>query len=255
MVQQARTTRIWAVVPAAGVGSRMNSAVPKQYLQLHGKTVLTLTLQRLLELPLLCRVVVAISAEELQSTDSCWQQLDLKEQLGLTDSPRMQVCAGADTRQGSVANALNALADQAHEDDWVMVHDAVRPCVRISDINALINAVQHHPAGGLLAAPVRDTLKLAQTEQASVQGTMDRRQIWAAFTPQMFRYGLLRKALQNALNTGMEITDESSAIEALNFSPLLIRGNPDNIKITHPEDLLLASAILTAQTSEQNTDV
>jgi 2-C-methyl-D-erythritol 4-phosphate cytidylyltransferase len=241
--------KIWAVVPAAGVGSRMNSAVPKQYLQLQGKSVLALTLLRLLELPLISNIVVAISAEELQSEDSYWQQLQFN------NNSRIQVCAGADSRHGSVANALTALVDKAHEDDWILVHDAVRPCVRSSDIQALINAVQHHPAGGLLAAPVRDTLKIAEPGRDSVQGTLDRRHVWAAFTPQMFRYGLLRKALQHAVSTGIEITDESSAIEALNYSPLLIRGNPDNIKITHPGDLLLASAILTAQTSERNADV
>jgi len=241
--------KIWAVVPAAGVGSRMNSAVPKQYLQLQGKSVLALALLRLLELPLISNIVVAISAEELQSEDSYWQQLQFN------NNSRIQVCAGADSRHGSVANALTALVDKAHEDNWILVHDAVRPCVRSSDIQALINAVQHHPAGGLLAAPVRDTLKIAEPGRDSVQGTLDRRHVWAAFTPQMFRYGLLRKALQHAVSTGIEITDESSAIEALNYSPLLIRGNPDNIKITHPGDLLLASAILTAQTSERNADV
>ncbi len=249
MVEQARSMKIWAVVPAAGVGSRMNSAVPKQYLQLQGKSVLALALLRLLELPLISNIVVAISAEELQSEDSYWQQLQFN------NNSRIQVCAGADSRHGSVANALTALVDKAHEDDWILVHDAVRPCVRSSDIQALINAVQHHPAGGLLAAPVRDTLKIAEPGRDSVQGTLDRRHVWAAFTPQMFRYGLLRKALQHAVSTGIEITDESSAIEALNYSPLLIRGNPDNIKITHPGDLLLASAILTAQTSERNADV
>jgi len=249
MVEQARSTKIWAVVPAAGVGSRMNSTVPKQYLHLQGKAVLALTLQRLLEHPLIGNIVVAISAEELHARNSYWQQLQFN------DNPGIQVCAGAESRHGSVSNALDVLADQAHEDDWVLVHDAVRPCVRISDICALINAVQHHPAGGLLAAPVRDTLKLAEPGTHSVQGTLDRDHVWAAFTPQMFRYGLLRKALQHAVSFGIEITDESSAIEKLECSPLLIRGNPDNIKITHPEDLMLASAILTAQTSEQNADV
>jgi len=251
MVERARGTKIWAVVPAAGIGARMNSVIPKQYLQLQGKPVLAHTLQRLLELPLICKIVVALSAEELQSVDSYWQQLQIN------DNPRIHVCAGADSRQGSVFNALDVLAEQAHDDDWVLVHDAVRPCVRISDINRLISAVEHHPAGGLLAAPIRDTLKLASENSGadSVQATLDRRHIWAALTPQMFRYGLLRKALQHALSSGLEITDESSAIEASGYKPLLIRGNPDNIKITHPEDLMLASAILTAQISERNTDV
>ena len=251
MVEQARSMKIWAVVPAAGVGLRMNSAVPKQYLQLQDKPVLVHTLQRLLELPLICKIVVALSTEDLQSTGSYWQQLQL------SDNSRIHVCAGADSRKGSVSNALDVLADQAHEDDWVLVHDAVRPCVRISDINSLISAVEHHPAGGLLAAPIRDTLKLASEKATanSVQATLDRRHVWAALTPQMFRYGLLRKALHHALSNGLEITDESSAIEALGYEPLLIRGNPDNIKITHPEDLLLAFAILTAQTSERHADV
>ncbi len=247
--------KIWAVVAAAGVGLRMNSAVPKQYLPLQGIPVLAHTLQRLLELPLINSVAVALSAEELQSAASYWQQ------LAFNDNPRILICAGADSRQSSVSNALDVLAGQAHDDDWVLVHDAVRPCVRISDINLLINAVQHHPAGGLLAAPVRDTLKLAGADAAAtpsvqaVHRTFDRRLVWAAFTPQMFRYGLLRKALQHAINNGLELTDESSAIEALGYKPLLIRGNPDNIKITHPEDLLLASAILTAQTNERKADV
>jgi 2-C-methyl-D-erythritol 4-phosphate cytidylyltransferase len=248
MVEHSRSV-IWAVVPAAGIGARMSSPVPKQYLQLQGKPVLAATLQRLLELPFIKKIVVAVSAEELGALDSHWQRLEFHS------NPRIQACMGADTRYGSVFNALAALADQADENDWIMVHDAVRPCVRTRDISSLVSALQHHPVGGLLSAPIRDTLKLADSEGNCVHRTLDRRHVWSAFTPQMFRYGLLRKALQHAVSSGGEITDEAAAVEALGCSPLLIAGNPDNIKITHPEDLLLASAILTAQKSERTADV
>jgi 2-C-methyl-D-erythritol 4-phosphate cytidylyltransferase len=248
MGEQSRSV-IWAVVPAAGVGSRMGSPVPKQYLKLQGKPVLSHTLQRLLELPDIRKIVVAVSAEELLAPDSHWQQLDYHR------NPRIQTCMGADSRHGSVINALTAIADQAHDDDWIMVHDAVRPCVRIRDISRLISALKQHPVGGLLSAPVRDTLKLADSDGNSVQRTLDRRHVWSAFTPQMFRYGLLRTALHQASGGASVITDEAAAVEAMGWSPLLIAGNPDNIKITHPDDLPLASAILTAQTSERTADV
>lgn len=237
--------KIWAVVPAAGVGARMNSAVPKQYLELQGEAVLKLSINRLLQLPEIHGLVVPVSPLELASENSFWQQLKLD-----TD-PRISGCAGGDSRQESVLRALEHLGAEAAAEDLVLVHDAVRPCVRPAQVRALIQALQDHPQGGLLAAPLRDTLKRAD-DNSMVSATLDRSGLWAALTPQIFPYALLKRALQQARDGGIQVTDEASAVEALGLKPLLFPGNPDNIKITHPDDLRLAEAILMAQNQEQN---
>lgn len=242
---------IWAIVPAAGVSRRMHSSVPKQYLPLLGEPVLSLSLQRLLELPEISRIMVAVSAHEFTHADSEWQQLSRKFQ----NNPRIDSCVGGDNRCQSVLNALTALAPQAQDDDQVLVHDAVRPCVRVADIKKLIEKATHSATGAVLAAPVRDTLKQVLTIDAAhtqVEKTLDRSVIWAAYTPQMFSFALLQKALKAATAENREVTDESSAIEALGLHPVLVHGQADNIKITYPEDLLLAKTILSAQRSELN---
>jgi 2-C-methyl-D-erythritol 4-phosphate cytidylyltransferase len=138
---------------------------------------------------------------------------------------------------------LEALDGLAQDDDWVLVHDIARPCVRLSDIERLVTAVRQHPVGGLLASPVRDTMKRAD-RSGTVVGTVDREGLWHALTPQMFRYGLLRRALNEGIANGLAMTDESSAIEAFGQAPLLVEGAADNIKITHPQDLALAALFL-----------
>ena len=225
-------SRCWAVIPAAGVGSRMQADRPKQYLPLLGKTVIEITLQRLLSHAHIHGGVVAISSD-----DGYWPTLSIE-----TDKP-LWVADGGAERCHSVLNALQCLSVRAADDDWVLVHDAARPCLRADDVDALIRRCEMHPVGGLLAVPVKDTLKRADTSQ-NVLETVDRNRLWHAQTPQMFRLGALREALQQALAANALVTDEASAMELAGHAPLLVEGHADNIKITHPEDLALAELFL-----------
>lgn len=228
---------LWGIVPAAGSSRRMRSTAPKQYLRLDGEPVLLRTLSRLACLPGLDGVVLVLSRDDTQ-----WSAI-AAEHPGTAD--RVTVCTGGAERSDSVINGLRSLAGVATDDDWVLVHDAARPCVRVADMLRLLSAVEHHPAGGILAVPVADTLKRSNSANA-VAGTVDRSGLWAAQTPQLFRYGPLRDALSKG--AGEEpVTDESSAMENAGHEPLLVEGSPDNIKITRPQDLHMAALILTAQ--------
>ncbi|MES3006258.1 MAG: 2-C-methyl-D-erythritol 4-phosphate cytidylyltransferase [Pseudomonadota bacterium] len=232
---------IWAIIPAAGVGTRMQAAAPKQYLLINGQAVLAHTVARLNAVSSVERIVVALHPQ-----DDRWAT------LGLYSGPRLQTCVGGADRCHSVLNALNALREDGQEDDWVLVHDAVRPCVSVSDIERLLAEVADHPVGGLLAVPVSSTLKRAGPE-GDVSATVDRTDIWQAGTPQVFRYGLLHRTLTEAIAAGTLVTDEASALELAGFAPRLVRGRADNIKITYPEDLLLARLILEAQRLEERS--
>jgi 2-C-methyl-D-erythritol 4-phosphate cytidylyltransferase len=158
---------------------------------------------------------------------------------------RVHTCAGGKERADSVLSALNALSDVAGADDWVLVHDAARPCLHQDDLARLTDTLKDHPVGGLLAAPVADTLKQSDGAQPpAVVSTVDRRRLWRALTPQMFRLGALQQALESSLAAGHGVTDESSAIEFSGKMPVLVEGRSDNIKITVPSDLALAGFIL-----------
>lgn len=224
--------RYWAIVPAAGVGRRMGGAVPKQYLTLQHRLVIDHTLQTLVEHPSISRIVVAIS-----STDSWWGESDY------ASHPRVQRVAGGRERAESVLNGLLALQHQADPDDWVLVHDAARPCLRRSDLDKLMESLQDHPVGGLLAVPVSDTIKRVD-DQAAIVETVPRDRLWRAFTPQMFRCAALCLALQQAHDNNQLVTDEASAMELAGQRPRLVEGRGDNIKITRPEDLALADFYL-----------
>jgi 2-C-methyl-D-erythritol 4-phosphate cytidylyltransferase len=226
--------RRWAIVPAAGQGSRFGTALAKQYTPLLGRPMLSWTLAALLAEPRIDGIVVALS-----HGDSHWQ--------GLPEfsSPRVCRCTGGARREHSVANGLDALDGDARETDWVLVHDAARPCLRRSDVRALITGVGDDPVGGLLAVPLGDTLKAAAADGRS-ERTVPREGLWRALTPQMFRYGVLRRALALCLDRERSITDEAAAVELLGLRPRLVRGRADNLKVTHPEDLALAGAILGA---------
>jgi 2-C-methyl-D-erythritol 4-phosphate cytidylyltransferase len=145
-----------------------------------------------------------------------------------------------------VLNGLNALSDSAQADDWVLVHDAARPCVRQQDLRLLIDTLEDHTVGGLLGTPVHDTMKKTDVQGVIIE-TLERNFLWHACTPQMFRYGLLRAALIKALEDGYEVTDEASAMEHAGYRPLMVEGHADNIKITRPEDLPLAEYFLQQQ--------
>lgn len=219
-------TNFWAVVPAAGVGKRMQADRPKQYLPLGGKTVLEQTLLRLLQSGVFTAVAVAIAQD-----DPYWPELELDGHEQIIVAP------GGKERADSVLSALRVLADNAQEQDWVLVHDAARPCLTRMDINLLIENLQDDPIGGILAAASHDTLK--SVDSTGITGTLDRNHIWRALTPQMFRFGLLKTALESFAGNPA-ITDESSALELMGFRPKIVEGRPDNIKITRPEDLALA---------------
>ncbi|MFA5810385.1 MAG: 2-C-methyl-D-erythritol 4-phosphate cytidylyltransferase [Thermoleophilia bacterium] len=234
---------IWGLIPAAGVGLRMSSTKPKQYLLLRGRPVILHTLERLCHYPRLSGVMVGISTQ-----DHYWQAHE-------TEAERLPkflgTYPGGETRAHTVLNGLKALAAHAHENDWVLVHDAVRPCVRLSDIDALVSAVESGKEGGLLALPLADTVKRANKGNC-VAETVSREGLWRALTPQMFRIGVLRAALERALARGEEVTDEAGAIEAASGHPRLVAGHADNIKITLPGDLALAELFLKQQ--EKNSE-
>lgn len=227
--------RYWAVVPAAGIGSRMGADKPKQYLTLATRTVLEWTLDKLAAQRQLSGIVVALSPH-----DRDWEELQFDAPL-----PVWRAEGGAE-RCHSVLNALQLLAQHASPADWVLVHDAARPCVRNSDIDRLLQSASRHAVGALLAVPVRDTMKRCDNS-GTVVGTVSRDQLWHALTPQMFRLGALREALQRALDDGMAVTDEASAMEHVGLLPRVVPGHSDNIKITHKEDLVLAQFYLQQQ--------
>jgi 2-C-methyl-D-erythritol 4-phosphate cytidylyltransferase len=220
------STNFWAIVPAAGVGKRMQSDRPKQYLELADKTVIEHTLSRLLEADIFSAIAVAISKE-----DPYWPELSISQHPLIITAP------GGKERADSVLSGLKAINEQAADADWVLVHDAARPCITASDIHHLVDALLDDEVGGILALSSPDTLK--QVQGISITGTLDRSHIWRALTPQMFRYGMLKTALEQAQgNPG--ITDEASALELKGLQPKIVEGRPDNIKITRPEDLALA---------------
>lgn len=224
---------IWVVIPAAGVGRRMKTDTPKQYLLLNDKTVLEHTLAVFDKHDAVSEVVVAVSKE-----DGYWAELNV------TLSKPLHKVDGGEERCDSVLNALNYLQDKAALDDWVLVHDAARPCLRHEDLTLLLHEIEDEEAGGILAIPVRDTMKRAANNSNIIKETVVRENLWHALTPQMFRYGLLREALKTALNNNKQVTDEASAIELTGKKAVLVEGHADNIKITRPEDLALAAFFL-----------
>ncbi len=218
----------WVVIPAAGVGARMQADRPKQYLSLAGRSILEHTLDCFLDHPCLKGLVVCLAA-----ADPYWPE------LACAADPRIQRADGGRERADSVLSGLRALAGLGAKDqDWVLVHDAARPNLAREDLQCLLEALADDPVGGLLALPARDTLKRAQPDDRVLE-TVDRSHVWQAFTPQMFRFGTLQQALSSALKEGATITDEASAIELYGLAPRLIEGRADNLKVTRPEDLQL----------------
>lgn len=230
-----RKPRCWVVIPAAGIGTRMGGDRPKQYLQIAGKTVLEYTLDCFLNNDLISATYIAIAVN-----DSYWEASVSGKHEDLV------MVEGGQERCHSVFNALLHLMPEADEQDWVLVHDAARPCLRKDDITMLVNAMSDDAVGGCLAIPVKDTMKRSDQDDR-VAETVDRSQLWHAQTPQMFRLGKLFHALKTALESNYMVTDEASAIELTGEQPMLIEGHTDNIKITRPDDLLLAEFFLQQQ--------
>lgn len=224
----------WAVVPAAGVGARMGGERPKQYLPLRGRTVLEHSVARLHRHPRIAGVVVALAAHDGEGI----------KLLGGASAKPLLIAEGGAERAQSVLSALKKLHGVAQAHDWVLVHDAVRPCLRAGDIDKLIDTLSAHAHGGFLAGRVNDTTWM---EEGAALRVLDRKKLWRAFTPQMFRFDPLLIALESALAQGKAITDEASAMLLCGARPQPVEGRADNIKITYPEDLALAEFYLAQQ--------
>jgi 2-C-methyl-D-erythritol 4-phosphate cytidylyltransferase len=229
-------SRRFALVPAAGGGSRFGAPIPKQYALLAGRPLLAWTLAHLRAAPDLLDIVVALAPDD--------DRYD--REIGVCEGVTAMRCGGR-TRSDTVRNALQALAGTCGDDDWILVHDAARPCVPQDALARLVAQVGDDAVGGLLAIPVADTLKRADDvgDATRVLRTESRAGLWQAQTPQMFRYGVLVRAL--AQPAASECTDEAQAVEGLGLSPRLVRGSFSNLKVTFPDDLDLAAAILASQ--------
>jgi 2-C-methyl-D-erythritol 4-phosphate cytidylyltransferase len=231
-----KTPGFWVVIPAAGIGSRMQAERPKQYLQVAGRSILEHSLDCFLEHPGLRGLVVCLAAD-----DPCW------EQLPCASDPRIQRATGGVERADSVLSGLQRLVELgAAAGDWVLVHDAARPNLARSDLDHLLLTLADDPVGGLLAVPARDTLKRVGVDGRILE-TLERSHVWQAFTPQMFHLGDLHRALAGALRAGVAVTDEASALEWAGQRPRLVEGRGDNLKVTRPEDLRLLALLWQAR--------
>ncbi|NYF19058.1 2-C-methyl-D-erythritol 4-phosphate cytidylyltransferase [Xanthomonas bonasiae] len=217
---------VWAVVPAAGRGTRFGSPVPKQYLQAGGQPLIAHALQALLAHPAVAGAMVALGTDDADWPG--WNELDGKPVL---------TCVGGASRAGSVLAALQALPDSVKADDFVLVHDAARPNLALADLDRLLETGRGDPVGAILAAPVRDTLKRAG-DDGGIDATEPRERLWRALTPQLFRRLQLTRALEQAAAAGVEVTDDAMAMELLGLRPLLVEGAEDNFKVTTPADLV-----------------
>jgi 2-C-methyl-D-erythritol 4-phosphate cytidylyltransferase len=232
--------KIIAIVPAAGQGTRIGDALPKQYLPLAGKPMMFHSIETLAAVPRISAVCVVLSP-----LDRHWGQHDWS---ALPDKIE-PIFAGGAKRADTVRNALIHLADRLDANDWVLVHDAARPCVGTELVEQFIDEIGDDPVGGLLAMPLADTLKEADENQR-VANTIPRLRLWRAQTPQMFRYGVLVRACTNP--AARDCTDEAQAVESIGLKPRIVRGSPANLKVTFPDDLQLAAAILASQAEGEN---
>ncbi|NQZ82989.1 MAG: 2-C-methyl-D-erythritol 4-phosphate cytidylyltransferase [Colwellia sp.] len=229
------------VVPAAGIGKRMHSQCPKQYLTIDNLTIIEHTVIRLLSHEAIDKVVIALGENDEYFADT-----------SLAKNTKVSIVVGGKERVDSVLSALKSIDKNQYP--WVLVHDAARPCITHRDISALIEKTLAINTGGLLAMPVRDTMKRGKREeqQSLVEQTVERSELWHALTPQMYRSDELQSAIEQALSMNVNITDESSAMENAGFESILVEGSGDNIKITRPDDLALAEFILTKQKTKNN---
>lgn len=213
---------IWVIIPAAGKGARFNSILPKQYYPLMGLSVLQQTLKRFLSRKDIKGIVLALNKEDI-------------DHLFYPEFESLKLVIGGDDRASSVYNAMLALEGLVEKDDLIAVHDAARPCIRQSSLNQLFDEACKHASGVILACSATDTVKYVNDRV--IEKTLDRDHVWTAQTPQVFRYQLLRHALEFAKSHNISITDEASAVELLGVKPLVMQGRKDNIKITYEEDL------------------
>ncbi len=222
--------RFHIIIPAAGAGNRMATAIPKQYLPLCGKPVVSHSIQTFFACPRIASINLALSAE-----DFFWRSLSLDSNSRLSLH-----YTGGETRAQTVLNTLEAMRPLVSEDDWILVHDAARPGLTSALLNQLLDTLEHDEVGGLLALPLADTLKQSNAE-SRVEKTIPREGLWQAQTPQMFRFGLLHRALAGFEGSP---TDEAQAVEALGLQPKLVVGSLRNMKITYPQDLALMEVLI-----------
>jgi len=226
--------KIWAIVPAAGIGSRVGASIPKQYIRVNGLSIIEHTLSKLTACKEIEKIIVALSADDEHFIN-----------LSTTNEYPIHIVEGGAERCDSVLASLEYLKTIADDNDWILVHDAARPCVPVDDIKRLISKLTNHAVGGILGLPVRDTMKRVSNE--NIQSTVDRDNMWHALTPQMFRVGVLYDALVECKNKNLSVTDEASAIEQVGLKPIMVEGRACNIKVTQPDDIQLAAFFLGQQ--------
>ena len=231
-------SKCWVIIAAGGSGKRMKRTVPKQYLEISGKTVIEHALGVFLAHKIISGVVVVTAVD-----DSRWASLAPSHPkfLGRVD--------GGLERSDSVLNGINALSPHVESDDWVLVHDAARPCINEVLIDRLVKKAMRHPIGGILGLPIIDTIKETDNNEGIIK-TVSRESMWLAQTPQMFRLQALRGALNDLKQRGVSVTDEAAAMEFLGMRPLIVEGSEANLKITTPADLPLAEYFLEAQAKQ-----
>ncbi len=225
----------WAVIPAAGRSARFGGALPKQYLEVEGEPLIAHTLRALFTHPAIEGAVIVLALD-----DAHWPGW-----TSFSDKP-LVVCTGGDTRAHSVLSGLAALPDSVRADDFVLVHDAARPNLRLGDLDQLLERGRNDPVGAILAAPVRDTLKRAGND-GGIDATEPRERLWRALTPQLFRRLQLTRALESAREAGVAVTDEAMAMERQGLRPLLIEGAEDNFKVTTSADLQRFAFVLSSR--------
>ncbi|MFK7794414.1 MAG: 2-C-methyl-D-erythritol 4-phosphate cytidylyltransferase [Gammaproteobacteria bacterium] len=233
-----RLPKCWAVIPAAGIGERVSSTIPKQYLQIAGKTILQHAITPFVGNSHIAGITVALHPE-----DTHFSTLDMT----IAARDKLHTVIGGATRAQSVLNALNSFEAQLDKDDFVLVHDAARPCLTNNDLDLLIDACLAHEVGGIIGSRVVDTIKYV--ENNNIVDTLDRENIWRAYTPQMFRFGILKSAIQKAFENNVCITDEASAIEYIGYQPCMVDGDARNIKVTTEQDISLAEMFLQEETN------
>jgi len=236
------TQKVWVVIPAAGIGKRMQSDIPKQYLTINDKTILEHTLNCFTSHPDVAGIIVVLSSD-----DFYWKKIKISAEAS---KKPLYTVEGGKERSDSVMQGLDYLAmvERLDEKSWVMVHDAARPCLLKKDIDALLSIRSDSCVGGILASPVRDTMKRAvadeNVEKKVISQTESRENLWHALTPQLFKLGELKEALETCLEKAIVITDEASALEAMGKSVELVEGSSNNIKVTQAADLELATLLL-----------
>ena len=225
-------TRYWGLIPAAGIGQRMGSSVPKQFMKIGDRTLIEQTVSALAEHDTIDGLYVGLSDVEQYG-----------ESIKSIDSKVIDVFCGSDSRSGTVLNGIQHLIDAGcSKDDWLLVHDANRPFLTKDEVTRLIESVGDDPNGGIIGLPIIDTLKSGK--EGWISETVNRDNYWRALTPQMFKLGLLQEALSRCVRQGIEVTDESQAMETMGYRPKIVVGSSTNIKITTPSDLEFAKAMI-----------